>query len=100
MSNKRNRSNHGASDKDRPGANRGGSSPEKPFDTNENLHNRYEGYDEERSSLNPEYEKNFDVEENDIDQREGENKDQKKKMRDSKTNARKKMTKVSALKKK
>ncbi|HEV8283921.1 MAG TPA: hypothetical protein VGQ09_06410 [Chitinophagaceae bacterium] len=91
MPNKRNRSNQGASDKDRPGAtNRGRSFPEKPFDTNENLHNRYEGYDEKRSSFNPEYEEGFDVDENDINQRKGEYEHQKKNMRDSKTNARKK----------
>ncbi len=67
---KRNRGNQKDSDKNRRGnVNRGRSSPSRSHDTDENLHKRYEGYDEKRTSLNPDYEKNFDVDEKDINQR-------------------------------
>jgi hypothetical protein len=68
---KKNRSSKKSSDKN-PSANitSGKSSPEKLSDEN-----RYEGYDEERSSYNPSHESDYDVDENDINQRSDEYKD-------------------------
>ena len=62
---KKNRSSKKSPDKN-PSANttRGGSSPEKLSDEN-----RYEGYDEKRSSYNPAHESDYDVGENDVNQR-------------------------------
>jgi hypothetical protein len=68
---KKNRSSKNSSDKN-PSANttRGRSSPEKLSDEN-----RYEGYEEKRNSYNPAHESDYDVDENDINQRSDEYKD-------------------------
>jgi hypothetical protein len=71
MSVKKDRRRKKFSDKN-PSANttRGRSSPEKLSDEN-----RHEGYDEERTSYNTTYESDYDVDENDINQRSDEYKD-------------------------
>jgi len=49
----------------------GKNSPAFPYEADENLEKSYEGYDADRSSEDPRLEQDFDVDENDINQREG-----------------------------
>lgn len=65
-----------ASDEDRRSVQSNGrNSPAHPYDADGNLQKKYEGYDEDRSSQDVRHRPDFDVDENDINQR----KDQYKK---------------------
>ena len=47
----------------------GRNSPAFPYEADENLKKGYQGYDEDRNSQDPRYEQDFDVDENNINQR-------------------------------
>jgi hypothetical protein len=49
----------------------GRNSPAYPYEADENLEKSYEGYDEDQSSQDPRYQQDFDVDENNINQRKG-----------------------------
>ena len=66
---KKNRGSKPASDGNRRGGGSRGRKSPGPYDAGENLQKPYEGYDEKRTSFNTEYEKDFDVDENDTGQR-------------------------------
>ena len=53
-------------------------SPAFPYEADENLHDTYEGYDEDRSSGDPRHEQDFDINENDINNKWGESRNQNK----------------------
>lgn len=62
---KRNRSDKPGSDENRrTDQNHVRNSPAYPYEADENLQKSYQGYDEERSSFDPPYEDDFDVDEN------------------------------------
>jgi hypothetical protein len=67
---KKDESNKPASDESRGSKqSHGKNSPAYPYEADENLQKSYEGYDEKRSSEDPRYEQDFDVDENDINHR-------------------------------
>lgn len=71
---KRDRSSKLASDENRLGK-AWKESPDQPYDAGEKVQEPYKGYDEDRTSFNPEYEKDFDVDENEIRPHKDENSD-------------------------
>jgi hypothetical protein len=90
---KKSGSNKPASDENRRSEqSHGRNSPAYPYEADENLQKSYEGYDEDRSSKDPRYEQDFDVDE-EINQRKGKYKNVRGKLSNSKrgnTNQRKK----------
>ena len=59
---------------------------EKPHDFDENLHEPYKGYDEKKTSNNPRYESEYDIDEGGTDQRMGEYSDWNKESNRMKNN--------------
>lgn len=72
MPRKKNRSNQPASGRNRRATKGGRNSPDQSYDADENLQRPYQGYDENKSSSDPRYEKDFDADEDNVNDRQSE----------------------------
>lgn len=66
---KKNKSKPASDENRRSDQGNGGNSPAHPYEVDGNLQKKYEGYDEDRSSQDVRYRRDFDVDENGINQR-------------------------------
>lgn len=73
MPGKRRRGNKPASDENCHADHSSGSnSPAYPYEADDNLQKGYGGYDEERTSFDPRYEEDFDLDKNEFNERKNE----------------------------
>jgi hypothetical protein len=86
MPGKKSESNKPASDQNgRSEPSRGRNTPAYPNEADENLQKSYEGYDEDRSSEDPRRQQDFDVDENDMNQRKEQHKNVRNRLSNPKT---------------
>jgi len=78
MPTKKNGSTNPSDENGQSGQSNGRNSPAYPYEADENLQKNFEGYDEDRTSQDPRYKADFDVDENEVNQR----KDQYKNVND------------------